>query len=282
MSITIHKTALEPATLTEAMRFAEVLAGSTMVPRDFQGKPANVLVALQWGREVGLGPLQALQNIAVINGRPSIWGDSAMALVRAHPDCVSIQEGVDGEGDARHGWCEVTRRGEAPQRRTFSIADAKRAGLWGKSGPWTQYPDRMLQMRARGFAIRDVFPDALRGLITGEEAQDMPAEPRHVENLAAAVAPAPAPAARPASEPLPLIDPNAKEHSIATVELWHRAAMKAIGLLAHDPAALRAWADANLGAFGAVGERYPDTVKDIRAAITARLTEAVTEQETAE
>ena len=84
-------------------------------------------------------------------------------------------------------------------------------------------------------------------------------------------APAPAPAARTASEPLPLIDPNAKEHSIATVELWHRAAQKAIGLLAHDPAALRAWADANIGTFGAVAERYPDSVKDIRATIAARL-----------
>jgi len=94
-------------------------------------------------------------------------------------------------------------------------------------------------------------------------------------------APAPAPAARPASELLPLIDPNAKEHSIATVELWHRAAMKAIGLLAHDPAALRAWADANLGAFGAVKERYPETVQNIRLAI-AGVFEAVTEQETAE
>ena len=281
MSLTLHKTSLEPTTLQEAMSFAKMLADSTLVPRDFQGKPANVLVALQWGREVGLGPLQALQNIAVINGRPSIWGDSAMALVRAHPDCASIQEGVDGEGDARHGWCEVTRRGEQPQRRTFAVSDAKRAGLWGKSGPWTQYPDRMLQMRARGFAIRDVFPDALRGLITGEEAQDMPTEPRHVENLAAAAAPASAPAARPASEPLPLIDPHTKEHAIANVELWHRAAMKAIGLLAHDPAALRAWADVNLGTFATVEARYPDTVADIRAAITARL-EETTEQEAAE
>jgi hypothetical protein len=281
MSLTLHKTSLEPTTIQEAMRFSEILASSTMVPRDFQGKPGNVLVAIQWGREVGLGPLQALQNIAVINGRPSIWGDAALALVRGHPDCASVQEGAEGEGDARHGWCEVTRRGEQPQRRTFSIADAKRAGLWGKSGPWTQYPDRMLQLRARGFAIRDVFPDALRGVLTREEAEDTPPEPRHVENLAAAVAPAPAPAARPASEPLPLIDPNAKEHSIATVELWHRAAQKAIGLLAHDPAALRAWADANLGTFGAVGERYPDTVADIRAAIAARLDE-ITEKEIAE
>jgi hypothetical protein len=281
MSITIHKTALEPATLTEAMRFAEVLAGSTMVPRDFQGKPANVLVALQWGREVGLGPLQALQNIAVINGRPSIWGDSAMALVRAHPDCASIQEGVDGEGEARHGWCEVTRRGEQPQRRTFSIADAKRAGLWGKSGPWTQYPDRMLQMRARGFAIRDVFPDALRGVLTREEAEDMPPEPRHVENLADAPAPAPAPAARPAEASLLLIDPDAMECVFTSIEMWLDAARRAFARLAGDPVALRAWADANAGAFAAVGERYPDTVAKIGAAITDRL-EKTLEQEPAE
>jgi hypothetical protein len=281
MSLTLHKTSLEPTTIQEAMRFSEILASSTMVPRDFQGKPGNVLVAIQWGREVGLGPLQALQNIAVINGRPSIWGDAALALVRGHPDCASVQEGAEGEGDARHGWCEVTRRGEQPQRRTFSIADAKRAGLWGKSGPWTQYPDRMLQLRARGFAIRDVFPDALRGVLTREEAEDTPPEPRHVENLAAAVAPAPAPAARPASEALPLIGPDGKEHAAANIEVWHTWAQTAIGRMSNDPAALRAWADANAGAFAAVGERYPDTVAKIGAAITDRL-EKTLEQEAAE
>jgi hypothetical protein len=171
------RASLEPATLSEAMRFAEVLANSTMVPRDYQGKPANVLVAMQWGREVGLGPLQAIQNVAVINGRPSIWGDAALALVRGHPACERVTEGVEGEGDTRAGFCIVKRRGEPEQRRTFSVADAKKAGLWGKAGPWQQYPDRMLQLRARGFAIRDVFPDALRGVITAEEAQDTPADP---------------------------------------------------------------------------------------------------------
>jgi hypothetical protein len=109
----------------------------------------------------------------------------------------------------------------------------------------------------------------------------MPPEPRHVENLAAAVAPAPAPAASPANEALPLIDPHAKEHAFASVEIWHKAAMRAIGLLAHDPAALRAWTDANVGAFGAVKERYPDTVLDVCAAISARLNEN-TEQEASE
>ena len=276
MSMTLHKTALEPATLSEAMRFAEVLAGSTMVPRDFQGKPANVLVALQWGREVGLGPLQALQNIAVINGRPSIWGDSAIALVRAHPDCASIQEGVDGEGEARHGWCEVTRRGEKPQRRTFAVSDAKRAGLWGKSGPWTQYPDRMLQMRARGFAIRDVFPDALRGLITGEEAQDLPAEPRHVENLAPSAPVAPAP--EPESPALPLIGPDAKEYFIRSPAAWQKAALKAMGAM-ESPEALREWTNANAAAFEAVEMHHPDMVALMRAAITDRVAEMADQPE---
>lgn len=254
------KTSLEPTTLQEAMRFSDILASSTMVPRDFQGKPGNVLVAIQWGREVGLGPLQALQNIAVINGRPSIWGDAALALVRGHSDCLSVQEGVEGEGETRQGWCEVARRGEAPQRRTFSVADAKRSGLWGKAGPWTQYPDRMLQLRARGFAIRDVFPDALRGVITREEAEDMPAEPRHVENLAAA----------PAEAPLLLIGPDAKEYIFKGVEIWLAAANRAIGKI--EPDALGAWRDANKAHIEAVADQFPDVpvLETIIAAIDHR------------
>jgi hypothetical protein len=82
------------------------------------------------------------------------------------------------------------RRGQPPERRTFSVADAKRAKLWFKAGPWTTYPDRMLQMRARGFAIRDVFPDALRGVITAEEAVDI-VEPRDVPDLARPALPPP-------------------------------------------------------------------------------------------
>jgi hypothetical protein len=109
----------------------------------------------------------------------------------------------------------------------------------------------------------------------------MPPEPLHVENLAAAVAPAPAPAARAASEALPLIGPDGKEHAAANIEAWHTWAQTAIGRMSNDPVALRAWADANVGAFGAVKERYPETVQNICLAIAGVL-EAVTEQEPAE
>lgn len=231
---------LAPTNFDEALRFSELLANSDLVPRDFKGKPANVMVAVQWGAEIGLGPLQALQGIAVVNGRPTIWGDAALALVRGHPACVSVREGVDGDGDARTGWCEVTRRGEEPQRRTFSVDDAKKAGLWGKQGPWQQYPARMLQLRARGFALRDVFPDALRGVITTEEARDTPPEPRDVP---AAVVDRASPPARPAQaggllehvqqqrEPsLPIVAPDGTVKAVRQSS-WLKAAERALTAL---------------------------------------------------
>ena len=169
---------LEPQSFGELMQFATMLSKSTMVPKDFQHKPENVIVAVQWGREIGLGPLQALQNIAVINGRPSIWGDAMMALVRGSGICEYITETIAGEGDGMVATCRTKRRDDPNEIvRTFSIADAKSAGLLGKQGPWMQYRSRMLQLRARGFALRDGFADVLRGVISAEEAQDMLPDP---------------------------------------------------------------------------------------------------------
>lgn len=173
-----------PTTLNEAIQFSEMLASSGMVPKQYQGKSTDILVAMQWGNEIGLAPLQALQNIAVINGKPSVYGDAAMALVQNSPVCEDIEEYIENEGTANPiAVCVAKRKGRKPVKATFSVDDAKRANLWGKQGPWTQYPKRMLAMRARGFALRDAFPDVLKGLITIEEAYDYPED----------VAPAPAP-----------------------------------------------------------------------------------------
>jgi hypothetical protein len=166
-----------PTSITEAIKFSEMLAKSNMVPRAYQGKPEDILVCVQWGYEIGLAPMQALQNIAVINGKPSVYGDAAMALVLASPVCEGIEESIEDEGTPNPvAVCIARRRGRAPVESRFSVEDAKRAGLWGKQGPWTAYPKRMLAMRARGFAIRDCFADVLKGLITAEEAQDYPSD----------------------------------------------------------------------------------------------------------
>jgi hypothetical protein len=163
------------ATMGEAMQFASMVAKSDFAPKDFKGKPESCLLAIQHGSEVGLSPMQSLQSIAVINGRPTIWGDAALALVQSSPACEYIKEYIEGDGDQAVAVCEVKRRGyPAATVSTFSMFDAKRAGLAGKSGPWSQYPARMLALRARGFALRNAFADALRGLVTAEEAQDYP------------------------------------------------------------------------------------------------------------
>jgi len=185
MQLTTNRS-FAPTTLTEAMTFSDMLAGSSMVPKAYQGKPQDILVCVQWGMEMGLAPMQALQNIAVINGKPSVYGDAMMALVQASSVCEDIEEFFENEGTPNPvAVCVAKRKGRKPVTARFSVEDAKRAGLWGKQGPWQAYPKRMMQMRARGFALRDAFPDVLRGLISAEEAQDYPEEstPRQAKDI---------------------------------------------------------------------------------------------------
>jgi len=175
--ISTHRasTGLALQSFDDAFRFSKMVAASEFAPKDFKGKPESCMLAIQHGSEVGLSPMQSLQSIAVINGRPTIWGDAALALVQSSPVCEYVKEYTEGQGDNLTAVCEAKRRGyPAPTVSRFSMADAKRAGLAGKSGPWSQYPERMLALRARGFALRNAFADALRGLITAEEAQDYP------------------------------------------------------------------------------------------------------------
>lgn len=267
---------LAPANMAEAMKFAEMLASSNMVPAAYKGKPADILVATIWGSEVGLGPLQALNGISVINGKPALWGDAALALVRGHPACAGIREGVEGDGEAMVGFCEVTRRGEAPQRRTFSVAEARKAGLWGKSGPWVQYPQRMLQMRARGFAIRDVFPDALRGVITAEEAQDMPTEPRPVQNTHPDSAPRPpatplADAVAAAGATLPILAPSGTLHQVPAAR-WLAGVTRALAGL-EDAPAVRAWSKEMNRIIGDIHATDPEMAEAGDRMIALRLAE---------
>lgn len=165
---------LAPTTFDEAVRFAELVANSSFCPREYRGKAGDVLVAVEMGAEVGFRPMQALQSISVINGRPAIYGDGALALVRATGELEDFDEHFEGDGDMLSAVCMTKRRGEPnPVTRRFTVAMAKRAKLWGKSGTWTEYPQRMLQMRARSWTLRDGWADVLRGLHIREEIEDI-------------------------------------------------------------------------------------------------------------
>jgi len=164
---------LVPQEFGERMKYCEVLASSSLVPSGFRGKPEDVFVAIEFGQMVGLNPMQALTNIAVINGRPSIWGDAALALVKASGKLEYINEYLEEDGDNIVAVCETKRKDESVAVvREFSIKDAEKAGLLNKS-TWKQYPKRMLQMRARAWALRDAYPDVLSGIQIAEEMQDV-------------------------------------------------------------------------------------------------------------
>ena len=163
---------LVPQSFNQAMQVAELLAQSQFVPQSFRGKPGDVLAAIMYGAEVGLGPMISVQSIAVINGRPALWGDAVMALLLSHPKFDGLHEEWTGEGDNLTAVCELQRKGiTSPFFGTFSVADAKKAGLLGKTGTWSAYPRDMLMWKARHRAIRQGFADMLKGLMMAEDIQ---------------------------------------------------------------------------------------------------------------
>ncbi len=177
---------LQITNFDEMWRFSTAVAKSGLAPKGIE-QPEAIFVALEMGLEVGLPPMAALQNIAVINGRPSIWGDAQLAVVRGTGDLEVFEEWYEADNarlprnpakftDSTAAVCRVKRRGSEPVEVSFSVSDAKTANLWGKTGPWSQYPARMLRFRARSFALRDTFGDALKGLRAAEEVQDDPQE----------------------------------------------------------------------------------------------------------
>ena len=178
-ALPIFQGAIQPADFDGLYRLSRAIAASGLTPQGIK-TPEQVFVALAQGLEVGLSPMASLQNIAVVNGRPTIWGDSLLALVERSGELGAFEETFTGQpyADPFAAVCRATRK--YPDGRTrsteeaFSVEDAKLAGLWGKAGPWKQYPKRMMKYRARSFALRDLFPDVLKGLRTTEEMQDAP------------------------------------------------------------------------------------------------------------
>ena len=186
--ITFGPQGVKLASIEDAYRFANAIVASGFAPKGME-KPESVLVAIQLGAELGLTPMAALQNTAVINSRPAIYGDAALALVRSSGLLESYKEEAIGEPGTDSQGFRVTavREGDQTSVETFTVADAKRAKLWGKAGPWSDYPQRMLRFRARGYVLRDLFGDVLKGLRTVEEARDI-SEPINVTPLADKVA----------------------------------------------------------------------------------------------
>lgn len=170
--------------LQDLRDFSKMLASSGMVPKDYVGRPDAIVAGILFGKELGLSPLQSLQNVANINGRPAVWGDGALGLVQAtnllevFEEWYELDDQVIGAAAAEEGMaqnknvvakCKIKRRDRPERIHEFSWNMAKMAGLTGKETPWKYYKSRMLKMRPRGYALRDDFADVLKGLRLAEE-----------------------------------------------------------------------------------------------------------------
>ncbi len=244
---------LMPRSYGELIEFAKMVAFSGMVPKGYEGNTGAVLVAAQMGAELGLAPMAAIRNIAVINGRPSLWGDAMLALVKSHPECEDvIEEDLKVIRKNQEAVCTVKRRNRVPVTTTFSVEDAKEAKLWGKQGPWQQYWPRMLKMRARGFALRDAFPDALSGVRSVEEERDFidmepeylpqpppqnPVPPEGVRSFGAPAKPELPPPTPPPKEPEPAENQQAETTESPLANHNAKEAVELIKAIRDDPGA---------------------------------------------
>lgn len=162
--------AMTPRTADQALKMAEQFAKSGLVPRAYQGKPQDIIVAGMWGAQLGLNWLQSLKAIAVINGNPGIWGDVGYALMHSSGQLEVFQQ----EWDAvkRVAVCTIKRRGQEARTATFSWEQAVTARL-DKKDTYMLWPDVMCGWRAFWRAARPTFADIFMGMMGAEEAFDM-------------------------------------------------------------------------------------------------------------
>ena len=149
------------------------------------GNAKEVFAKILFGREIGLSDMQSVANVYIVKGKPCMYGDAPLSLVRSSGKLADISERIEGTGDSRVAVCVVKRMENGTEKtieRKYSVADAKRANLWvdpatkdfnAMKSAWYKTPERMLMFRARGFALRDLFGDVLLGLAIGEELDEI-------------------------------------------------------------------------------------------------------------
>lgn len=208
--------AIVPRTFEETFRVARAVVASKLAPAALIGKlegddaASAVAVAIMSGAELGLKPMVALRSFTVINGKPALYGDGLINVVRQSGKVAYLRTGCDERDGKLVGWCEAKRNDTDEEKRVeFSQGDAERAGLWQtdaivtkwnkferkneqkpNDSPWWRFPQRMLAWRAAGYCLRELFGDVLGGIRDEFEAREI-AEADEMRDITPAERPAP-------------------------------------------------------------------------------------------
>jgi hypothetical protein len=194
-----HVMAIVPQTFEETFRVAKAVYLGGLAPSALVGKLEGdaaisaVTVAIMSGAELGLKPMVALRSFTVINGKPALYGDGLINVVRQSGKVAYLRTGCEVRDGQMVGWCEAKRNDTDEDKRVeFSQEDAIRAGLWQteavvtkwnkwdkkneqkpNDSPWWRFPQRMLAWRAAGYCLRELFGDVLGGIRDEFEAREI-------------------------------------------------------------------------------------------------------------
>lgn len=157
-------------------RKALALSKATVaVPKHFAGKPGDIMATFIMADELGVSRMAALRSMYVVNGKVQLSGDLLLAIARANG--VKVREEYHDDSDPEDpnpkAICAAILPDGQECVQTYTRRDAERAGLWNSNDVWRKYPQRMLQMRARGWCLRDAIPDKLAGVYAEGEIIDV-------------------------------------------------------------------------------------------------------------
>ncbi len=159
----------EPENATQAAKLAGWLSKSSLIPDTLRGKPADILVILITAHELGISPMQAVRGINVIKGRPVLSADLMVAMVVKNREVCEYFRLV--ESSTKFAAYEAKRKGSEPVSLTYTIEEAKAAGLTSNA-VWTKHTAAMLRARCSSALARAVFPDLVMGIYTPDESQE--------------------------------------------------------------------------------------------------------------
>lgn len=166
----------DKAAFEQTARVAKMLSSSKLVPASYQGNPQDCFIAVEMAARMNVSPIMIMQNLYVVKGKPSWAGQACMAMINACGKFKNVRHVYTGQKGTDNRGCYVVAErvstGETVEGTEVSMAMAKAEG-WTTNPKWKNMTEQMLAYRAASFFARVYCPEALMGLQTVEEVQDV-------------------------------------------------------------------------------------------------------------
>ncbi len=179
MENTIEKTenAFESSSSFEiAQRMAKALSSSALIPKEYQNNIPSTMIALELAHRTGVSPIMVMQNLHVIQGKPSWSSSFIIAVINSYKKfTMPLNFKLSGEGDKRACVAFTTGiDGQIYESPEINIQMSIAEGWMSKAGSkWKTMPELMLRYRAAAFFGRLYCPELLMGMQSEDEVIDV-------------------------------------------------------------------------------------------------------------